>query len=142
MLSVAGLRSWIASPLSKRRSVILTIEIADFRRVATAHPDAWRHLALLEVENHARTMGFCQDLMVRGCRARLLAILARLDGLHEKLVPEPAVIDATQEEVADIANLSRSVVSRYLQDMERKGLIRLRRKTIEVVDARRLLHTA
>lgn len=139
---VAGLDARVIGTWATRRSAILAVEIADFRRVAAAHPDSWRHIALLEVENHARTMGLCQDLMVRGGRPRLLAILARLGGLHEKPVPEPAVIDATQDEVADIANLSRSVVSRFLQDMEREGLVRLRRKTIEILDARRLLQTA
>ena len=139
---VAGLEARVIGTWATRPSAVLSIEIADFRRVAAVHPEAWRHIVLLEIENHARTMGLCQDLMVRGGRPRLLAILARLGGLHEKPVPEPAVIDATQDEVADIANLSRSVVSRFLQDMEREGLVRLRRKTIEIVDAGRLLQAA
>jgi DNA-binding transcriptional regulator LsrR (DeoR family) len=54
-------------------------------------------------------------------------------------VPGPAIIDATQAEVADIANLSRSVVSRFLQELDREGLVRLGRATIEIPEPQRLL---
>jgi CRP-like cAMP-binding protein len=90
-------------------------------------------------EAHSRTMGLAQDLMVRGGRQRLFAILARLGGLREQRIPDPTIIDATQAEVGDIANLSRSVVSRFLQEMERYGLVRLGRSTIEIPGPPRLL---
>lgn len=138
---VAGLDARMTGIWATRRSAILSIEIADFRRAAAVHPDAWRHLALLALETHGRTMGLVHDLMVRGGRQRLLAILARLGGLHEECIPDPVIIDATQTEVADIANLSRSVVSRFLQEMERDGLVRLGRATIEIADPQRLLAT-
>lgn len=136
---VAGLDARMTGVWATRKSAILGVEIADFRRVASAHPDAWRHLALLALENHGRTIGLAQDLMVRRGRQRLLAILARLGGLREKRVPGPAIIDATQAEVADIANLSRSVVSRFLQELDREGLVRLGRATIEIPEPQRLL---
>jgi CRP-like cAMP-binding protein len=86
-------------------------------------------------------MGLAHDLMVRGGRRRLCAILARLGGLREECVPNPAIIDATQTEIADIANLSRGVVSRLLVDMERADLVRLGRAAIEIADPQRLLAT-
>jgi CRP-like cAMP-binding protein len=136
---VAGLDARLTGVWSTRKSAILYIEIADFRRIASACPEAWRHLTLLALETHCRTMGLAQDLMMRGGRQRLLAILARLGGLWEKRMPDPAIIDATQAEVGDIANLSRSVVSRFLRDMERDGLVRLGRSSIEIPDPARLL---
>jgi CRP-like cAMP-binding protein len=135
----AGLDARIAGIWATRKSAVLAIEIADFRRVAAKQPEAWSRLALLALENHGRTMGLVQDLMVRGGLQRLFAILARLGGLREECVPDPSVIDATQTEIADIANLSRSVVSRFLQEMEADGILRLRRANIEILDPTCLL---
>lgn len=135
----AGLDARMTGVWATRKSAVLAIEIADFRRVAATQPEAWRLVALLALENHSRTMGLAQDLMVRGGRQRLLAILARLGGLREECVPDPAVIDATQAEIADIANLSRSVVSRFLQEMEVDGLLRLGRANLEILDPPGLL---
>jgi CRP-like cAMP-binding protein len=136
---VAGLKARLTGVWATRKSQILSIEATDFRRLAATHPEAWRYLALLALETHGRTIGLVQDLMVRGGRKRLSAILARLGGLHEELVPVPACIDATQAEVADIANLARSVVSRFLQDMEREGILHLGRGSIEILNPHRLL---
>lgn len=136
---VAGLEARMTGVWGTRESQILSIEISEFRRVAASHPDVWRHLVLLALETHGRTMGLAHDLMVRGGRQRLIAILARLGELHEEHVPDPAIVDATQTEVSDIANLSRSVVSRFLQEMERDGLLRLGRATIEIPEPQRLL---
>lgn len=124
-----------------RQTQVLLIEIADFRRVAVDHPEAWRHIALLVLENLGQTLGLAQDLMVRNGTRRLRAILARLAGLHAELVPDPPIIDATQAEIADIANLSRSVVSRFLQDMEREGLVRLGWGSIEILSPQLLLQS-
>jgi len=139
---VAGLKARMTGVWATRESQVLSIEIADFRRLASAQPEAWRHLALLALQTHGRTIGLAQDLMVRGGRQRLCAILARLGGLHEELVPDPTIVDATQAEVADIANLARSVVSRFLQEMEGEGILRLGRGTIEIQCQQRLLQCA
>ena len=137
--TVVGLKVRMSGVWATRDSHVLSIELADFRRVATVHPEAWRQVALLALETHARTIGLLQNLMLRNGQQRLRAILARLAGLHEELVPDPASIDATQAEIADIANLSRSVVSRFLQDMERDGTLRLGWGNIEILNAARLL---
>ena len=73
--------------------------------------------------------------MLRGSRTRLAALLLRLAGLRDEHRQEPATIDATQSELAAIANLARSVVSTLLLDMERDGAIHLRRAAVEVLDA-------
>jgi CRP-like cAMP-binding protein len=136
---VAGLEARIAGFCATRQTEVLFIEIADFRRVAEEQPEAWRHLSLLVLENLGQTIGLAQDLMVRSGRQRLRAILARLAGLHAELVPDPPIIYATQAEVADIANLARSVVSRFLQEMERDGILRPGWGTIEILNPQRLM---
>jgi CRP-like cAMP-binding protein len=128
--------------VTTRPSSVLLIENVDVRRVASVHSDLWRHLADLALTNHYRTMGLAHDLMIRGGRRRLAAILARLAGLRDDPVPDQLLIDATQMEVAEIANLARSVVSAFLQDLERDGIVRPKWGTIEVLRPDLLLQRA
>jgi len=136
---VAGLEARITGAWATRPSKVLSIEIAGFRRVAARDPDIWRHLVLLALQNSMRVIGLAQDLMLRGSRQRLAALLARLGGLRNDHRPVPAVVDATQVEIAAIANLSRGVVSRLLLEMEQEGLVQLRRASVEILDPERLL---
>jgi hypothetical protein len=57
-------------------------------------------------------------------------------------VPEDLHIDATQAEIADIANLARSVVSTFVQELERDGVLRPKWGTIEVLRPDLLLQRA
>lgn len=139
---ISGLAARLVGAWTTRPSTVIAIEIAAFRRLALGTPDLWRQLALLAVENTARAIGLAQDLMLRGSRERLAALLARLGGLRDAHPPDPAVVDATQGEIAAIANLSRGVVSALLQEMETAGMVRLRRAGVEIIDARRLLQIA
>ncbi|HKK35847.1 MAG TPA: Crp/Fnr family transcriptional regulator [Paracoccaceae bacterium] len=138
---VCGLETRMIGASATRASAVVAIEVAACRRVAARAPDLWRHIALLSLRNHARTIGLAQDLMLRGSRERLAALLARLAGLRDAHPPVPLVIDATQGEIAAIANLSRSVVSSLLLKMELDGLVRLRRASVEILDVERLLAT-
>lgn len=128
--------------VATRPSALLVVDNADLRRIAAAQADLWRHIAHLSVENHHRSIGLAHELMIRGGRRRLAAILVRLSGLREEVVPHPLVIDATQMEVAEIANLARSVVSSFLKQMERDGILRLGWSNIEILAPDRLLNLA
>jgi CRP-like cAMP-binding protein len=116
-----------------RPSSVLIIDHLDVRRIASVYPDLWRFIALLNLENHRRTMGLAHDLMIRGGRRRFAALLARMAGLREEVAPDPPVIDATQAEVGEMVNLARSVVSTFLKEMEREGVLRLNWASIEVL---------
>jgi CRP-like cAMP-binding protein len=116
-----------------RPSTVLLIDHLDVRRVAAVYPDLWRFIALLNLENHRRTMGLAHDLMIRGGRRRFAAVLARMAGLREEVVPDPPIIDATQAEVGAMVNLARSVVSAFLKEMEREGILRLNWASVEVL---------
>lgn len=139
---VAGLDKRLIGAWVTRPSTVISIEVAAFRRLAARTPELWRQIALLSLESTARAIGLAQDLMLRGSRERLAALLARLGGLREAYPPDPAVVDATQTELAAIANLSRGMVSTLLAEMERDGLVRLRRAGVELVEPRRLLLNA
>jgi len=128
--------------VATRPSALLLVDAADLRRIAAAQADLWRHIASLSAEDHHRTIGLAQELMIRGGRRRLAALLARLSGLREEVVPDPPVIHATQTEVAEITNLARSVVSSFLKQMERDGILRLGWSSIEILAPDRLLNLA
>ena len=125
-----------------RPSALLFVENADLRRIATVQVDLWHHIARLLVENHHRSVALAQELMIRGGRRRLAALLVRLSGLREDVVPDPLVIDATQTEIAEVANLARSVVSSFLKQWERDGILRLGWSSIEILAPDRLLGCA
>jgi CRP-like cAMP-binding protein len=125
-----------------RSSAVLSIELGDFRRFARQHPEVWRYLALLNLENHYRTMGLAHDLMIRGGRRRLAAIIARMAGLRDEVVPRTLFIDATQAEIADIANLARSVVSGFLKELEDERIIGLSWGSVEILQPDALLQKA
>ena len=139
--TVAGLEVRMIGAWATRPSIVVTIEIAAFRSVAAHTPELWRHLSLLSLEHNARSIGLVQDLMLRGSLERLAALLARLGGLRDAHPPATPVVDATQSEIAGMANLSRSVVSSLLLKMELDGIVRLRRASVEIVDVGRLLQT-
>jgi len=136
---VAGREARLVGAWATRPSKVLCIEITAFRRVAARDPELWRHLVLLGLHNQRRLIGLAQDLMLRGSRQRLAALLARLAGLREEHPPADPAVDATQGEIGAIANLSRGVVSRLLLEMEEEGLVRLRRASVEILDPDRLL---
>src|SRR6056297_1855912 len=62
---VCGLETRMTGALATRPSAVVAIEVAACRRVAARAPDLWRHIALLSLRNHARTIGLAQDLMLR-----------------------------------------------------------------------------
>jgi CRP/FNR family transcriptional regulator, cyclic AMP receptor protein len=136
------MKSRVVGFYATRPSTILMISEADVRRVASVHADLWRWLALLTLENHYRTMGLAHDLMIRGGRRRFAALLARMAGLRDEVVPNPAIIDATQAEVGELVNLARSVVSTFLKEMERNGILRVHWSTVEILRPDLLLELA
>ena len=137
--TLVGRPSRVVGIRAARPCTFLSIQTAAVQSVARRHPEVWRDIALLAVENQVRIIGLAEDLMLRGSRERLAAILVRLAGLRDPDPPDLAIVDATQAELAAIANLSRSVVSVLLPKMEREGLVALGRASVTILDRDRLL---
>jgi CRP-like cAMP-binding protein len=136
---MSGRPSRLVGIRATRPTTLLAIEADGFRRVADRFPEIWRDLHALAVSHLGDVIGLAEDLMIRSSRDRLAAILVRLAGLRTEEPPDPPTIDATQAEIAAIANLSRSVVSDLLPKMEREGLVSLGRASVTILDADRLL---
>ena len=86
-------------------------------------------------EAYATRMVGIVELMEQIAFARLDRRLAEfLLGRFAKSRQLPPVINATHEEIAMELGTAREVVSRQLKDFERRGCVRLSRRSIEILD--------
>lgn len=79
-------------------------------------------------------------MTIRNSERRLIAILLRLAGLRGGAVQPVdasglATVDATQDNVAGLANLSRSMTVKLLRRLDDDGVIRCRYRAIDLLDA-------
>jgi CRP-like cAMP-binding protein len=60
---------------------------------------------------------------------------------HARVVPsegETAVLYATQEDIAEAIGVTRETVNKYLGDLQARGLLRVARGIVRVLDGREL----
>jgi len=115
-------------------SVFATISLADCRTILKEDSARWQWIALLASMNCDLAMGLAADLLLQEPRQRIIAALLRLSGWRTgpHLTPSPGPVHLSQQQLGQIANLSRTVVSSILGDLERRGLIAVGYRTLEV----------
>lgn len=117
-------------------SVFATISLADSRAILEEDPARWQWIALLAKLNRDLALGFAADLLLQEPRQRIIAALLRLSGWRTslRLAPNPGPIHLSQQQLGQFTNLSRTVVSGVLGDLERRGLIAVGYRMLEVLD--------
>jgi CRP-like cAMP-binding protein len=117
-------------------SVFGTISLADCRAILDEDPARWQWIALLANMNRDLAMGVAGDLLLQNPRLRIIATLLRLSGWRTgpNLTPNPGPVHLSQQQLGQIANLSRTVVSGTLRDLEQRGLIGIGYRSLEVLD--------
>jgi CRP/FNR family cyclic AMP-dependent transcriptional regulator len=117
-------------------SVFATISISDCRAIVEEDPTRWQWIALLANMNRDLVMGLAADLLLQEPRQRIVAALLRLSGWRadSALSPLNGPVHLSQQQLGQIANLSRTAVSGILRDLERQGLIAVGYRTLEVLD--------
>jgi CRP-like cAMP-binding protein len=117
-------------------SIFATISLADCRAILDEDPTRWQWVALLAHMNGDLAMGLAADLLLREPRQRIIATLLRLSGWRTGLYcpANPGRIRLSQQQLGQITNLSRTVVSGILGDLEQRGLIALGYRELEVLD--------
>lgn len=117
-------------------SVFATISLADCRAILDEDPARWQWIALLASMNRDLAMGLAADLLLHEPRQRIIATLLRLSGWRTgpHLTPNPGPLQLSQQQLGQIANLSRTVVSGILGDLERRGMIAVGYRMLEVLD--------
>jgi hypothetical protein len=117
--------------------VLLHLPMAEFEGVAAADPHAWRWLAMLPAKQAILATGVAEDLMIRDPRRSLWAILLRLASRAEPGSPaEYEEIAASQDDLACIANLSRTAVGVMLRGFEADGMIERRYRRIRILSSK------
>ena len=103
---------------------LLQLSRAAFHGIARRDPEAWRWLAVLPLMQNAAALGVLEDLLIRDPQGRCAMILLRLAGCRGPFSGDcPEEVFVTQEELAEIANLSRTSLGDVLRKFEAQGLI-------------------
>lgn len=117
-------------------SVFATVSLSDFRALLDEDAARWQWIALLASMNRDLAMGVAADLLLQNPRQRVIAVLLRLSGWRTgpHLPPNLAPIHLSQQQLGQISNLSRTVVSAALRDLEERGLIVIGYRSIDVLE--------
>lgn len=107
---------------------------ADFNTISARIPEAIRWIGVLAVQQQDRAVRAAVDLMIRDPRRRAVAVLLRLAGLLGPTSEGAKEIDINQEQLALLANLSRSTLNTLLRDLEAAGLIIQSYRKIAIID--------
>jgi len=101
-----------------------------FLRIAGEQPEAWRWLGLLAFFHLFGALGLREDLCLRIPEARVIASLCRMmtpqwggPSISGTLQNAEVTIDISQVELADLCNVSRSLLANFLGELKRDGLI-------------------
>ena len=102
--------------------------------------DWWRYVGLLGIMYGNLAANLAADLMIRDSRRRCAAALLRVADCRFAVPPGIQQVEAplSQDELAAIANLSRTSVSTILRDLEELGLITLGYRSVTLHDPARL----
>lgn len=123
-----------------RASAALHLPLPALRAMIDADPLVWRYVAQLALINVQTTLIAMNDSMIRDDERRLVATLLRLGDCRLATPPghAPASIDATQEELAIMANLARSTVGTLLRRLRAQRLLELAYGAVVIPDPDRL----
>lgn len=120
-----------------RDSVLAYLSIAQWDTIVRTDPEAWRWLGYLLLRNELLALSVADALMTSGAASRVASILLILSSqgmLSNAGATLDVEIGVSQDDLARMANLSRSSTGRLLHDFEAKGLIASGYRQIRVVD--------
>lgn len=136
---VQGPRGFTAETLSE--CTLLEIRSSDFVKAASEWPDLWMWVARHLVQRAAdleRRIHSMVNLRVEQRILYMLADLSECAGAHFNAIRLPL----TQFDVAMLVGATRETTSTTLNQLERKGLLRLGRAVVEVPSADELRKAA
>ena len=124
-------------------ATMLHLPLPRIEKIVKKDPAAWRYFTMLTLGHLDMAIGVCDDLMLRDHVRRLIATLLRLGGCRHgsPAASPPAEIDFAQDDIAKLANVSRTTAGSVLRDLEAKGHIQRSYRRIQIVapDALRVL---
>ncbi len=108
-----------------RDAELLYLPIEKIDEIVAKDSNAWRLFALVTVGHLEMAIGACDDLMLRDHVKRCVATVLRLGGCRNFSLPDtsPAEIDVRQDEIATLANVTRTTAGSVIRKLEAEGLI-------------------
>lgn len=127
-----------------RPSVCLHLPQNEIQAMVAEIPSAWRLFGMLAMFNCDLTLSALDDLMIREPVKRCAAVLLRLGDCRDPTLTEttPIELDVRQEDIAMMANLSRSATSNFLRSLADRNVISLEYKIIRILDPEALRNEA
>jgi CRP-like cAMP-binding protein len=113
-------------------TTVLWVPLHRARQILESAPQWWRHIASIYAQWAARALLMQGDLQVRNSRARMAAVLLSVSN-QRRVGEEPRTLMLTQEEVGEIANLSRHPAGQILHEFQQAGLVRLGYRGLTIV---------
>ncbi len=128
------------SVVTRSEVALACLSQAGFEALLAEHPHWWRHAGALGVQYGNIAVNIAADLMIRDSRRRCEAALLRLADCRFSDSADGNAVEAlmTQDELAAIANLSRTSVNAILRTLEAEGLISLGYRSVVLHDPARL----
>lgn len=126
-------------------SCVLQVPQAPLLQWLEQHPEHWRPLALLVMLKLRQALTTLEDQSVLAAPqrvARRLVTMAEDYGLRLDTTQSRRVLRLSQEQLARMLALSRQTTNQILQDLQQRGMIRLYRGKLEILDLARLRDSA
>jgi CRP-like cAMP-binding protein len=123
--------------IATRRSRCLRVPAQELEGLLNQEPELWRWLAVSLACNVKTAFCAVDDMTIRLPRRRIAAVLLRLAGSRGSGFPnvEPCrEIDVTHNDIAFLANLSRSAVGENLRRLEEDGFLECSYGRIRLID--------
>lgn len=111
---------------------VLTVRAAEFHALRRTHPDLNDWLLVTLTQRLERAMVLLADSLYLDADHRVVRRL--LDARRAFGIDSQEPLPVTQEDVAAMAGVTRPTANRVLRGLERRGVVRLGRRHIEVLD--------
>lgn len=118
-------------------SSVLQVPQAPLLQWLQQHPEHWRPLALLVTLKLRQTLAMLEDQAVLAAPQRLarwLVSLALDHGQRLDSTQSRRVLHLSQEQLAHMLALSRQTTNQILQELQQRGMLRLHRGRLEILD--------
>lgn len=118
----------------------LSLSFAEFKRLCAEHPGIQAQLATLLAARVKRLSDHLLEALFLPTDRRIVRRLLDLCDQYGAPAEHRVVIPLTQTEIAELAGATRPSANRILRRLESRGLVRLGRGQVEVLDRSGLRH--
>lgn len=128
------------SIVARTDMVLASMSQVEVEALLAPRPEWWRDVGALGIIYANGAIGIAADMMIRESRRRCAATLLQIANCRhaDPLGPQPVSTPLSQEELAAIANLSRTSISSILRDFENAGLIKLGYRSFTLIQPGKL----